>query len=227
LVADDTEFRFVTGSVRRAVRLQREYADSFLENVRTAHRSIGKQFAELCDRIDEAVDAYEHRYANSSDEMDRRVVLNAVRELLAWTRDLQSRRAWLDAAASPPIDLGSLYYLSGLARAIVRDDSELTIVAAHEGSYATIVNPFRAPQKPVPPDIVLVALLPHRETRSGLLHPLLVHEIGHGVAKVHGYTESLRQALTAGVVAEALEDGARGRSAASQRTPAEERAILD
>jgi hypothetical protein len=224
-VADDTEFHFVTASVRRAARLQRQYVESFLETADT-QRSIGEQFAELCSRIDQIVDDYERRHA-TADEINRRLILNAIRELLAWTRGLQLRCAWLDAAANPPIDLGSLYYLRALAKAIVRDDSELTVVAAHEGSYATIVNPFRVPSKPVPPGIVLVALVPHRELRSGLLHPLLAHEIGHGVAKVHGYTEQLRTDLMTGDIEKLIADGAEESAAESQRAAADERAVLE
>ncbi len=226
-MADDTEFRFVTASVRRAARLQREYVEAFLETANTDRRSIGEQFAELCAQIDHIVEDYEERYAATSDQLDCKLVLNAARELLVWTKNLQLQRAWLDAATTPPIDLGSFYYFSGLTKAIVRDDSELTIVATHEGSYATVVNPFRQPAHPVPHGIVLVALIPHRETSSGLLHPLLAHEIGHGVAKVHGYTDRLQARLTGGNVEEALDKGATEEAQRSKRTPKEERAVLD
>lgn len=226
-MADDTEFRFVTASVRRAARLQREYVEAFLETANVDRRSIGEQFAELCSQIDQIVESYEERYAATADPLDRKLVLNAARELLVWTRNLQLRRAWLDAAITPPIDLGSFYYLSGLAKAIVRDDSELTIVATHEGSYATVVNPFRRPSHPVPTGIVLVALIPHRETSSGLLHPLLAHEIGHGVAKVHRHTDRLQARLTSGDVERALDEGATREADQSMRTPQEERAVLD
>lgn len=225
-MADDTEFRFVTASVRRAARLQREYVDSFLETAGSP-RAIGEQFAELCDKIEPVVSDYERRHAATADALDRRLILNAIRELLAWTRDLQLRCAWLDAAAKPPIDLGSLYYLRSLAKAIVRSDSEFTVVAAHEGSYATVVNPFRVPSTPVPPGIVLVALVPHREIRSGLLHPLLAHEIGHGVAKVHGYTEQLRTKVTPGRIEKMLARGAQETAKESKRAVTEERAVLD
>ena len=225
-MADDTEFRFVTASVRRAARLQREYVDSF-RGAAGSQLAIGEQFAELCDKIEPVVSDYERRHAATTDAVDRRLILNAVRELLAWTRSLQLRCAWLDAAAKPPIDLGSLYYLRGLAKAIVRPDSEFTVVAAHEGSYATVVNPFRVPSMPIPTGIVLVALVPHREIRSGLLHPLLAHEIGHGVAKVHGYSEQLRTEVTPGDIEKILDDGAQETANESKRAVAEERAVLD
>jgi hypothetical protein len=227
LVADDTEFRFVAASVRRAVRLQRGHTETFLESAESGRSSIGAQFLELCDQIDMLVTDYEQRHATTSDPVDQRVLLNAIRELLAWTRDLQLRRAWLDAAATPPIDLGSLYFLASLAKNIVREDSELTVVATHEGSYATVVNPFRAPTMPVPDGIVLVALVPHRETRSGLLHPLLVHEIGHGVAKVHGFTSRLQSSLMSDEIEVILDEGASKKAAQSRRTTADERAVLD
>lgn len=91
-MADDTEFRFVTASVRRAARLQREYVDSFLETA-GSERAIGEQFAELCDKIEPVVSDYERRHAATTDALDRRLILNAVRELLAWTRNLQLRCA--------------------------------------------------------------------------------------------------------------------------------------
>jgi hypothetical protein len=237
-VADDTEFLFVTTSVRRAARLQREYVEAFLETADNDLISIGKQFAGLCDRIEEAVDDYEERHT-SSDSIDRKLILNSARELLVWTRDLQHRRAWLDAATKPPIDLGSFYYLSSLAKAVIRDDSELTVVAVHEGSYATVVNPFRVPTESQEDAIVLVALVPHRETNSGLLHPLLAHEVGHGVAKVHGFTEQLQSQLVSNGIDQILERGAQLEAEQSKRerqdttktgpsrTAQEERAVLD
>lgn len=226
-MADDVEFRFVAASIRRANRLHRQYAEAFLERAGTKKPSIGVQFEELCDLVDAAVDDYETRHAAAADEIDQTVILNAARELLAWTRALQRRRAWLDAAEIPPIDLGSFYYLTGLAKAIVRGDTELTVVATREGSYATVVNPFRQMTTPVSQGIVLVALVPHRETRSGLLHPLLAHEIGHGVAKVHGYPEQLSRSLTPGTVETLLNDGAEKQGEQSGRPPHEERAVLD
>jgi hypothetical protein len=226
-VANDTEFSFVAASVRRAVRLQRDYVHAFLETADRERRSIGEHFDELCTVFDGFVDAYEREFAATTDPVHRTVVLNAARELLEWARDLQERRAWLDAAVNPPIDLGSFYYLSGLARAIVRGDSELTIVAKHEGSYATVINPFRRPAYPVPPDIVLVSFLPHREVRSGLLHPLLVHELGHGAARVHNHPETLRAGLTPGAIDDLFEEGAKQQALQSGQTEHDERQALD
>lgn len=230
-MADSTELDFVAASVRRATRLQREYAETFLEHAAEGSRFIGQQFAQLCDLIDEIVDYYEARYRVASDdaapdEDHRKMILNALQELLARTRDLQLRQAWLDAAATPPIDLGSFYYLAGLARAIVRDDAQLTVVAAHEGSYATLVNPFRPKERPVPPDIVLVAHVPRREIQTGLLHPLLVHEIGHGAAHVHGLTAKLMEELAPGAVDEALDSGAEQQASRSKRSSEHERDVL-
>lgn len=226
-MADDVEFRFVASSTRRAVRLQREYAEAFLERAQPATPSIGVQFRELCDVIDQTIDQYEQRHAAAGNVVDRTLILNAARELLAWTRALQARRAWLDGAESPPIDLGSFYFLTALAKAIVRADAELTVVATDEGSYATFVNPFRTPSVPVPKGIVLVALVPHRETRSGLLHPLLAHEIGHGVAKVHGLVDKLSTSLVQGKIEKILGDGAKKAGEQSGRPAHEERAVLD
>jgi hypothetical protein len=62
MVADCTELRFVTASVRRAARLQHVYADAFLEDARGGGVLIGEQFAELCDRICELVGDYKRQY---------------------------------------------------------------------------------------------------------------------------------------------------------------------
>lgn len=73
----------------------------------------------------------------------------------------------------------------------------------------------------------MVALVPHREIRSGLLHPLLAHEIGHGVAKVHGYTEQLRTDLMVGDIEKLIVDGAKEAATESKRAATEERAVLE
>lgn len=226
MVADCTELRFVTASVRRAARLQRDYADTFLEDARGGRALIGRQFAELCDRICEMVSDYEREYKQATDHFDRKLILNALQELLARTRDLQALRAWIDAAAAPAIDLGSFYYLAGLAKAIVREDAELTVVATHQGSYATVVNPFRQPAQPPPEGIVLVALVPRREMRTGFLHPLLAHEIGHGVAKVHGFVEQMEGQLEPDALEDILDVGAEAQSKQSRKSANAERAML-
>lgn len=184
-MADSAEFAFVASSVRRAAAAQRRAAEDYLADAKHG-RHLAEQFLGLCDAIVEVLGLYEEAFRDEQDLLQRLLLLSETRGLLDNTRDLQLRRVWLDAAGEPAIDLGSYYFFSALARALVHPDCELTVATQNEGSYAILVDPFKSPEELGTPPIVLVAMVPGREIRTGLLHPLLVHEVGHGVSKVHG-----------------------------------------
>jgi hypothetical protein len=114
-----------------------------------------------------------------------------VRKLVWEARGLQSNYAWLDAAASPPLDLGTTYFVEHLARGLVSTDVEVTVVAATGRGYATSSNPYRpvisrwgASGGQVGPNVIVV-FVPRREQHTGLLHPLIMHELGHAIQDQH------------------------------------------
>lgn len=126
----------------------------------------------------------------------KQAAITELRELVARVRNLQSNLAWVDAAAAPPLDLGTTYFVENVARQLVAREIELTVVAAHEATYATSIDPYgRAVKRWGDPsrsdENVIVVFVPRREQHSGLLHPLIIHELGHAAAQKHGLTRKM------------------------------------
>lgn len=112
-----------------------------------------------------------------------------MRKLVAGVRDLHRSLSWLDAARHPPLDLGTRYYVDDIVARLISSDAEVTLVAG-ERSYGKLSKPFspvfaltgvRAPVDGLP----IVVFIPRREKKSGLLHPLIVHEIAHAANDQH------------------------------------------
>jgi hypothetical protein len=112
-----------------------------------------------------------------------------MRKLVSGIRDLHRSLSWLDAARNPPLDLGTRYFVDGMVAQLVSPDAEVTVVAG-ERSYGKLSNPFspvftltgvRAPAD----GLSIVVFIPRREKKSGLLHPLIVHEIAHAANDQH------------------------------------------
>ena len=130
------------------------------------------------------------------DDVAKRAAITELRELVARVRDLQSNLAWVDAAATPPLDLGTTYFVENAARQLVAGEIELTVVAAHEATYATSIDPYgQAIKRWGDPsrgdENVIVVFVPRREQHSGLLHPLIIHELGHAAAQKHDLTRQM------------------------------------
>lgn len=109
---------------------------------------------------------------------------------------LQSNYAWTDAAALPPLDLGTTYFVEQAARRFVAPRVELTVVTPTGGSYATSSDPYgellrlwNMPHNITP--LTIVIYVPRREQHSGLLHPLMVHELGHAVEQQHDLVDDI------------------------------------
>jgi hypothetical protein len=187
----DDEFAFVAASVERAADRQRSACARALDGA-------GDRGRALAAHIDFAYDAVEHRladrrlaYQTAPDDTVRADAITELRRLVWDVRRLQVNLAWLDAARRSPLDLGTTYFVEDAARALVGSDVEVTVVASDQPSYATTSNPWeplirdwgRGPYVPGP--AVVVVLLPRREQRSGLLHPLIMHELGHAADSEH------------------------------------------
>jgi hypothetical protein len=138
-------------------------------------------------------------YATAPDDAVRKDAIVEMRRLVWDVRRLQSNLGWLEAAQRSPLDLGTRYFVEDAARALVAPDAEVTVVASDHPSYATTSDPWEPliqnwgkgvqPKSPT----VVVVLLPRREQRSGLLHPLIVHELGHAADSEHGIIDDLWQ----------------------------------
>jgi hypothetical protein len=161
----------------------------------------GRGLALHLDRLYEAI---EGRIATRRVEFDvapddtvREDAIVEMRSLLWFVRDLQSNLGWLDAAQTSPLDLGTSYFVESTARALVTEEVEVTVVAADHISYATTSNPWEpliaswSTTAPSSGPTVVVIFIPRREEHSGLLHPLIVHELGHAADSQHDLVDEI------------------------------------
>ena len=151
------------------------------------------------DAIQQRITDRETHYGQLPDDPAREDAIVEMRKLLWDVRKLQSNLSWLDAAQKPPLDLGTTYFIESTCRALVAPQVEVTLVSGEETSYATTSNPWEpvisAWGRGIPPDepTVVVVLLPRREERTGLLHPLIVHELGHAADEEHSLVDGIWQ----------------------------------
>jgi hypothetical protein len=138
-------------------------------------------------------------YNSLPDRESRSGAVIEMRQLVAGARDLHRSLSWLDAAREPPLDLGTRYLVEQVAAHLVSPRAEVTVVAAIDSSYATVTNPLRAvfqlsgAERPGD-ELATVVFVPRREQRSGLLHPLIIHELAHAANEQHGLVGCVLQA---------------------------------
>lgn len=145
-------------------------------------------------------------------------------------RSLHRSLDWLDAAREPPLDLGTRYLVDYLAASLVADDAEVTVAAATHRSYATVANPLRqvfelSGAMPSPSQMVIVVFVPRREQRSGLLHPLIIHELGHAANKQHALVRRVLGTRRGQEVLATVMGDARERTKTSSRHEPEDVAV--
>lgn len=125
--------------------------------------------------------------------------ITEMRKLVAGVRDLHRSLSWLDAARNPPLDLGTRYFVDEIVAQLISPEAELTVVAG-ERSYGKMSNPFSPvfalTGNSTPEGLAIVVFIPRREKKSGLLHPLIVHEIGHAANDQHGLVARILSATS-------------------------------
>jgi hypothetical protein len=205
----EDEFYFLASSVERALEVQEETAEHLLEV------SLGRGEI-LATRL---IAHYRRRKALVADRRKsfegipdddpealalREVAVGEMRAQLDYTRgDLQGCLAWLDAATDSVLDLGSRYLIEFFASHLVSPDSEVTVVTKSDGSYSISVSDFLgkalggSSEEADEGGMAIVAFIPREEQRSGLLHTLLVHEIGHAASRQHSLAKQIRKEATA------------------------------
>jgi hypothetical protein len=139
-------------------------------------------------------------YDDLPDEDAKRGAVTEMRQFVAGARSLHRYLSWLDAASDPPLDLGTRYLVDQLAARLVASEAELTVVAG-ERSYGKVTNPlapvFALSGAGAPPEeLAIVVFVPRREQRSGLLHPLLIHELAHAADDRHQLVAEVLKAAT-------------------------------
>lgn len=140
-------------------------------------------------------------YESLPDLESRGGAVTEMRQLVTAARSLHSSLSWLDAAHESPLDLGTRYLVEQIAAKLVSPDAEITVVAAIDSSYATVTNPFQAfvdlsDARPAGGDPATVVLIPRREQRSGLLHPLIIHELAHAANRHHSLAVRVMDSAT-------------------------------
>lgn len=195
----EDEFEFVAAGAQRAAQLQRAVCTPAAADPYSRGRALAKHL----DLLYEAIEAHiAHRrtdFRNAPDDKVREDAIVEMRRLVWDIRDLQTNLSWLEAAQRPPLDLGTTYFVEDIARALIAPNVEVTVVAADRSSYATSSDPWEPLIKswgagiPKTEPTVVVVLLPRREQFSGLLHPLIVHELGHACDSEHGLVDEIWQ----------------------------------
>lgn len=199
----DREFALLAASVERTARVQRDEVSRFLE---TAPRGVvdkpeegepqprrglvlARHLLAAYDAVLAHVDLRRTDYEGLPDEEAKSGGVTEMRQLVAGARNLHRSLGWLDAASDHPLDLGTRYLVDHIAAKLVSPDAEVTVVAG-ERSYGKVTNPLSpvfllsGADAPVT-ELAIVVFVPRREQRSGLLHPLIIHELAHAADDQH------------------------------------------
>ena len=193
----DDDFSFVAASVERAARVQRAACRAVLSDQTQRGQSLALHLDLAYDAIERRVVDRRTVYASAPDDTVRRDAIVELQRLLWQVRKLQSNLSWLEAAQDPPLDLGTRYFVEDVARALVAKDAEVTVVATDFTSYATSSDPWEplisnwGSGLPAGAAPVVVVFIPRREAHSGLLHPLIVHELAHAADSQHGIVDEV------------------------------------
>lgn len=193
----DDDFEFVAASVERTVRQQRAACDDVARDDSASSQGLARHLLLAYKAIERQVEKRRTRYGESLDDAAREDAIVEMRQLLWKVRELQSNLEWLAAAQRSPLDLGTKHFVEDIARGIVAPRVELTVVSGGSPSYATSSNPWEplitgwGEGVPSSEPIVVVVFLPRREEATGLLHPLIVHELGHAADEQKGLVEDI------------------------------------
>jgi len=195
----DDDFQFVAASVERAARLQRRECRDVLDGGALRGLALARHLDLVYDAVEQRVVDRRAEYQLAPDDTVRADAILEMRQLVWDVRGFQSNLAWLAAAQQPPLDLGTTYFLEDAARALVASQVEVTVVSTEHTSYATSSDPWEPLISawgggiPAGEPTVVIVFIPRREERSGLLHPLIMHELGHAADSRHGLVDRIWQ----------------------------------
>ena len=193
------DFAFVVASAQRAARQQRAACEEVLADPDSGGHALARHLQLAYQAIEQRIAERAAHFGQLPDDAAKEDAIVEMRTLLWDVRKLQSNLSWLDAAQQPPLDLGTTYFIESACRALVAPQVEVTLVSAEETSYATTSNPWEPVISEwgagIPPDepTVVVVMLPRREERTGLLHPLIVHELAHAADEEHSLVDDIWQ----------------------------------
>lgn len=184
----EDDFEFLLASARRAIGQYRT------ELTRRGALSDQRRGAALRGRIRQDLDAYEQELRRRESQFRlidvdvKSVTTEALREVNLEVGRLGSVVAWALSADRPDQKLAPVFFAEEAAAAILQRACEVVVVPSAETEYATPVPTatWKASasvddNSPEP----IVVFLPPSEHASGLLLPLLVHEVAHTAVAVH------------------------------------------
>lgn len=192
------EFELVTHTLERTVATLRQEAER-TERAK-GESALARHIKLLCDAVSIIHADIRQDFASSTDPAVHEAAVSTAQEVLQQLRAQQPIVSWLRSAKTSPLDLGTRYYVDRVARQVVSPEAEVTVVAvdAEEGGYAALSDPYReiitacvTGGVPTTEPAVVVVFIPRREEHSGLLHPLLVHELGHAADAEHNLIDQI------------------------------------
>jgi hypothetical protein len=175
----DDEFHFVVASANRAVRRQRQPCEEASGN------SLARHLDHFYEAISMQIARRAERYLEAPDDTVREDAIVEMRQILGKIKKAQNNLDWLEAARRTSLDLGSRWFVEDVAHTLIDSNFELVFLSETKNSYETTSDPYEPvisdwgtgiPESE--PTNVLI-FLPRREESSGLLHPLIVHELAH------------------------------------------------
>lgn len=195
----DDDFTFVAEAALRASRTVSLASASVLASTSGGGHALAKHLALAANAVQDRVAERTAEYQAATTEAVKDDAIVELRRVLIRVREFQQTLDWLDYAEDSPLDLGTRYFVEAAARKLVAPDCEVTVVSTTSRSYATTSDPMRpvidnwGAGIPASEPTVVVVFIPRREERSGLLHPLIVHELGHAADSRHGYVSTIMQ----------------------------------
>jgi len=183
----DGDFRFLVESIQRflgllsAQALRRPGRDQ-RGSALAAH--IDKTVQGVKDRVTDA----EVEYSKATDDIDRAEGIKQVRLLAGYAYFMQRALPWLENALESSLELGALYFIDEMAKAVIGEHTDSVPTRGDE--FSTEKWPF----EPLFPALKLtvgsgplpiVLNFPALEAKSFLLLPLYGHELGHTAVWKH------------------------------------------
>jgi hypothetical protein len=187
-VADLTsDFQFLVASARRFVGLlAKEFAFEPGERSDREERERGaalvRHISHTTQGLEAQVELVEREFAAASNDVDREEAIKKIRLWVAYAHFMRRALPWLQDAQNPPLDLGAIYFIDEMARALIR--GKVDVIPTRSGEYSTERRPFESlfkklqlspEQGPTP----IVLNFPALEASSFPLLPLFGHELAH------------------------------------------------
>lgn len=175
----DDEFHFVVASANRAVRRQRQPCEA------ASSSSLALHLNHFYEAISMQIARRAERYLEAPDDSVREDAIVEMRQILGKVKKAQNNLDWLEAAQRASLDLGSRWFVEDVANTLIDTDFELVFLSETKNSYETTSDPYEPVisdwGEGIPDDepTNVLIFLPRREESSGLLHPLIVHELAH------------------------------------------------